>query len=95
VHTRWKLSIPASLVSFRAALGPGIIVMSLFGSSGLVLAACLVLALLSDIFDGVLARRSHIDTENLRRWDTRADTLFYAWSLSSFGIRRRWKDAGC
>lgn len=96
VHTRWKLWIPASLVSFRAALGPGIIFMSLLRSSGLVLAASIVLALLSDIFDGVLARRGHIDTENLRRWDTRADTLFYACVLVAVFFRypaaleRRW-----
>lgn len=96
VHTRWKLWFPASLVSFRAALGPGCIVMSLLRSSGLVLAACIVLALLSDIFDGVLARRWHIDTENLRRWDTRADTLFYACVLVVVFLRypaaleRRW-----
>jgi CDP-diacylglycerol--glycerol-3-phosphate 3-phosphatidyltransferase len=70
--------------------------MSLLRSSGLVLAACIVLALLSDIFDGVLARRWHTDTENLRRWDTRADTLFYACVLVAVFLRypaaleRRW-----
>jgi len=78
VHTQWKLWLPASLVSFRAALGPGIIVTSLVSRSRWALIACIFLALLSDVFDGVLARQCHIDTENLRRWDTRADTLFYA-----------------
>lgn len=78
VHIRWRLGLPAMLVSFRAALGPGIIVASLLWPSGWALTTCIVLALLSDVFDGVLARRWHTDTENLRRWDTRADTLFYA-----------------
>ncbi len=78
VHTHWKLWLPASLVSFRAALGPGIIVTSLVWRNAWPLMLCIFLALLSDVFDGVLARRWHIDTENLRRWDTRADTFFYA-----------------
>jgi phosphatidylglycerophosphate synthase len=78
VRQRGKFRLPALLVSFRAALGPGIILASQLSKSGPLLAACVGLALLSDIFDGVLARRWQIDTENLRRWDTRADTFFYA-----------------
>jgi len=83
-------------VSFRAALGPGIIVVSLVWPKGWALTACIGLALLSDVLDGVLARRWHIDTENLRRWDTRADTLFYACVLVvallryPAAIERRW-----
>jgi phosphatidylglycerophosphate synthase len=78
VHQRGKLQLPALLVSFRAALGPGIICASQLSRNGLLLAACVGLALLSDVFDGVLARRWQLDTAALRRWDTRADTLFYA-----------------
>ena len=96
VHSRWRLGLPAMFVSFRAALGPGIIVVSLVWPSGWALTACIGLALLSDVLDGVLARRWHIDTENLRRWDTRADTLFYACVLVvaflryPAAIERRW-----
>lgn len=78
VCRRGKFRLPALLVSFRAALGAGIILASQLSKSGWLLAACVGLALLSDVFDGVLARRWQIDTESLRRWDTRADTLFYA-----------------
>lgn len=96
VHTHWKLWLPAILVSFRAMLGLGVIVISQLSRSGFLLASCIVLALLSDVFDGVLARRWHIDTENLRRWDTRADTLFYAcvlfvvWLRYPTAIEHRW-----
>jgi phosphatidylglycerophosphate synthase len=96
VHSRWRLGLPAALVSFRAALGPGIIVVTLLRPSGWALTACIGLALLSDVLDGVLARRWRIDTENLRRWDTRADTLFYACVLVAALLRypavieRRW-----
>jgi phosphatidylglycerophosphate synthase len=87
VRQRGKLRLPALLVSFRAALGPGIILASQLSTSGSVLAACVGLALLSDIFDGMLARRLQIDTQNLRRWDTRADTFFYACVLVVVGLR--------
>jgi CDP-diacylglycerol--glycerol-3-phosphate 3-phosphatidyltransferase len=87
VRGRWKLQLPAALVSFRAALGPGIILVSLWPHSGFLLVACVALALLSDVFDGVLARRWQIDTESLRRWDTRADTFFYACVLAVAALR--------
>ncbi len=42
------------------------------------MAACILVALLSDIFDGILARRLSIATEFLRRYDSGADTVFYS-----------------
>ncbi len=93
---RGKFRLPALLVSFRAALGPGIILLSQLSKGGWLLAACIGLALLSDIFDGVLARRWQIDTESLRRRDTRVDTFFYACVLVVVLLRcpaafqRRW-----
>src|SRR5215469_12515234 len=77
VHTRWKPEIPACMVSFRAALGPGMIAIAWLRGRSILLAACVALALLSDIFDGILARRWQVDSERLRRWDTRADVFFY------------------
>ncbi len=96
VHHLWKRKLPAMLVSFRAALGPAMILASLWSRKGWLLAAGIALALLSDIFDGVLARRWRIATEDLRRWDTRADTFFYACILVVILLRhpaalqRRW-----
>jgi phosphatidylglycerophosphate synthase len=96
VHKRWKHPLPALLVSFRAALGPGTILAGWFSRRGWILVAFIALALLSDIFDGVLARRWGTDTEVLRRWDTRADTFFYACVLAAIVVRypqaveRRW-----
>ena len=76
-HCNWKLRLPALLVSFRAALGLGLVAANSAIHNQVVFAICIFVALLSDVYDGVLARRWQIDTENLRRWDTRADTLFY------------------
>jgi CDP-diacylglycerol--glycerol-3-phosphate 3-phosphatidyltransferase len=96
VHSRWRVKLPALLISFRAALGPGVILLSFLSSNRLLLVACVGLALLSDIFDGVLARRWRLDTAAFRRWDTRADTFFYACVLVVVLLRfpavfeRRW-----
>ncbi|HEX7287553.1 MAG TPA: CDP-alcohol phosphatidyltransferase family protein [Candidatus Angelobacter sp.] len=85
----WKLRIPAVMVSFRAALGPVVLLVSLARSpsAGAFLAALIVMALLSDIYDGVLARLWDVDTEDLRRWDTRADTFFYLCVLIAVLVR--------
>jgi CDP-diacylglycerol--glycerol-3-phosphate 3-phosphatidyltransferase len=85
----WKMRIPAVMVSFRAALGPVVLLLSAVQSShiGAFIAAAIVLALLSDVFDGLLARLWEVDTENLRRWDTRADTFFYLCVLIAVLVR--------
>jgi phosphatidylglycerophosphate synthase len=92
----WKLRLPVFLIFVRVALGPGMILLSFFFLHSVLLVSCIGLALLTDVFDGVLARRWHLDTENLRRWDTRADTFFYLCVLVVAGLRypaafeRRW-----
>jgi hypothetical protein len=50
-----KESIPWAMAASRALLGPVIIVGERCGWSGVALASVVVTALLSDIFDGVLA----------------------------------------
>ena len=89
-----SLNIPILLTALRALLAPVVVLLSLFAPLPLAFAACLIAALLSDIFDGVLARRLGIATENLRRLDSVADTLFYvacvfaAWHLYPAAINR-------
>jgi len=39
--------------------------------------ACLIAAFLSDVFDGILARRMGVATPALRRLDSFADSMFY------------------
>ena len=73
-----KLQVPGLLVAFRATLGLIMVLISLKWKSGIPLTICIVMALLSDVFDGLLARRWGVATDALRRWDTRADTFFYA-----------------
>ncbi len=42
-----------------------------------VIVGVLIAAIVSDIFDGVLARRWKCDTENLRKLDSKIDTIFW------------------
>jgi CDP-diacylglycerol--glycerol-3-phosphate 3-phosphatidyltransferase len=96
-YSKIKPFIPALLVSFRTVLGPVMIVLNLLSQRGVIMTACVGLALLSDVFDGFLARRWHLDTVTLRRWDTRADTFFYTcvswaviWMRHPSALQTRW-----
>jgi phosphatidylglycerophosphate synthase len=75
--TRRKQSIPTLMTAARVALGPIVILGQACRWSGITLAALIVAALLSDIFDGILARLWHCDTPAVRLFDTVADTVFY------------------
>jgi len=87
--------VPILLTGLRALLAPVVVLLSLYAPSPAAFAACLVAAFLSDIFDGVLARRLGVATANLRRLDSAADTLFYAacvfaaWRLHPSAITER------
>jgi phosphatidylglycerophosphate synthase len=72
-----KQHIPWLMAATRAALGPIVILGQACRWNGITLAALIVAALLSDIFDGILARRWHCDTPAVRLFDSIADTVFY------------------
>ena len=69
--------IPWILIIFRFAVSPHIIVMWLSKVDGSWFLPVLVLAVLSDIFDGVIARRQHSVTEKLRLFDSYTDALLF------------------
>jgi phosphatidylglycerophosphate synthase len=79
--------IPLLLTALRALLAPVIVVLALFNPVPLALGICLSMGFLSDVFDGIIARRLGVATPKLRRLDSGADTLFYvaasfaAWHL--------------
>ncbi|HWZ43702.1 MAG TPA: CDP-alcohol phosphatidyltransferase family protein [Candidatus Saccharimonadales bacterium] len=83
----FKARLPWMLVLFRLALGPGIVWLGLTRPQRWMTVGCIVLALVSDIYDGVLARRWRCDTSRLRRWDTLADTVFYLGVLALVMLR--------
>lgn len=71
------ISAPLILIAFRAACAPAIFVFACYGFPGSVLAALVLAAFLSDVFDGVVARRRGTATPSLRYADTVVDTIFF------------------
>jgi phosphatidylglycerophosphate synthase len=73
-----------------------LVALALFKPDRFAFAACLVVAFLSDIFDGILARRLGVATANLRSLDSAADSAFYiaatfaVWHLQPSAITERW-----
>jgi phosphatidylglycerophosphate synthase len=65
------------LTFLRAALAPVMVLIAFTTASSTAFAICLVTALLSDIYDGKIARRLGIATPQLRRLDSIADSIFY------------------
>src|SRR6185437_3686613 len=92
-HRSVLKTVPAALVALRALLAPAIIVLALHRRQGVAMAVCIACALLSDIFDGIVARRLGVETTALRRADSAADTIFYvaaavsAWILARSAVR--------
>jgi len=72
-----KEQLPWLMAGTRGALGPLMVAGQASGWNGVAMAAMIVAALLSDIFDGVLARRWKCDTAAMRLFDSMADTVFY------------------
>ncbi len=70
-------NLPLLLTSLRALLAPVLVILALYDPNPRAFGICLVLGFLSDIFDGVIARKLGIATPTLRRLDSIADTLFY------------------
>ena len=72
---------PLALTLLRAGLAPVVALLAVFYPSPAAFAACLIAAVISDYFDGVIARHLNIATANLRRLDSIADSLFYLSAL--------------
>jgi phosphatidylglycerophosphate synthase len=80
----FRKAIPWGMIAGRALGGPLIVFGAWRGWSGGWLGAIVVLALVSDIYDGILARRWDGETAALRMSDSTADTIFYlgvVWAL--------------
>ena len=69
----WALA----LTLLRLALAPVVVALGLTRGGGVAVAILLVIGFLSDVFDGVIARRTGTATPILRRLDSMVDTVFY------------------
>lgn len=82
--------IPWSMVIGRAVMGPVLVAMTVWGVPGWVLAAVVVLVLVDDVADGIVARRWGTDTPALRLSDSCADTVFYLSTAVAMWLRAPW-----
>lgn len=95
-HQGFGRAAALSLTITRLALGPIAILLASQGADGRLLAAAVVIASISDVYDGKIARHFGVDTPGLRRFDSIADTLFYiciavaVWMLHPGIIRSHW-----
>ncbi len=74
-----KNQIPIALIYIRLALGPLLIILSVLQIENYKWIAILVLTvgLLTDIFDGIVARKLDISTQTMRRLDSNVDQVFF------------------
>ena len=77
-----KRHIPFALTTLRLLLGPLALVCALTGGNRLIYLPIVVVSTLSDIFDGVLARRFGVSTHWLRRYDSITDVIYYLFILA-------------
>ena len=73
--------VPLALVILRLCLAPVLLATAWLQPNRIVFATCLIGALLSDYFDGVIARRLGVATAGLRRLDSITDSIFYICAL--------------
>ena len=81
-----KRHIPFLLTTLRLLLGPFALVCALTGALRLIYLPILLVGTLSDIFDGILARRYGVSTPALRRFDSITDAIYYAFVLAALWI---------
>lgn len=79
-------SLPFALTTLRLLLGPVALAGALAGIPRWVYLPILVTGTLSDIFDGILARRLGVATPALRRYDSIADVIYYLFVLGALWI---------
>ena len=71
-------SVPMGLTVLRLLLAPVLVWLVYDDAPGVVFAGVVLVAFVSDYFDGVIARRLGVASAELRHFDSRADLVFYA-----------------
>ena len=75
--------LPFALTTLRLLLGPLALAGALAHWPRLVFVPILIVGTLSDIYDGVLARRYGVATPALRRYDSATDLVYYIFILAA------------
>lgn len=73
-----NMNLPILLIATRLLLCPIVLMLAQYGESyRFWIGALLVFGVLTDIFDGIIARKQNTATEKLRRMDSQADLIFW------------------
>jgi CDP-diacylglycerol--glycerol-3-phosphate 3-phosphatidyltransferase len=80
---RW---LPSGLITYRLALALLLPFLGLWHGPGVLLAVLVVTGFLSDLFDGIIARRLGVSTPRLRRYDSMVDVMFWLSVLATAWI---------
>ena len=74
-----KTKIPITLIYSRLIIGFLIILLGILqaGYHKEIIVALLTVGLLTDIFDGIIARKMRVSTQKLRRLDSSVDQVFF------------------
>lgn len=73
------MNIPILLILFRLLLAPIILALAYFigESAKTIIVVLMYLGLISDILDGIIARKQNISSAKLRRMDSQTDMIFW------------------
>ncbi|REC49642.1 CDP-alcohol phosphatidyltransferase family protein [Chryseobacterium pennipullorum] len=90
--------LPYILIAMRLILAPCILLLAYFGEAEVrfLIVALMYFGLLTDIFDGIIARKIGVSSEKLRRLDSQTDLIFWlslgfaAYFLNSELIKSEW-----
>jgi len=71
--------LPFALIISRVFIGLGIIALSILQTENYALwiVTLMIIGLLTDVFDGIIARKLNVSTEKLRVWDSNVDLFFW------------------
>lgn len=70
--------LPKQLIYLRVAISIGLILLSVLSYEfPIILISLICIAFLSDVFDGIIARKYNCSNEKLRQMDSKADSFFW------------------
>lgn len=74
-----SIKIPLLLILFRFLLAPILLLLAIYigEESKKIIVILIFLGLLSDIFDGIIARKLNVSSTRLRRFDSQVDLIFW------------------
>jgi CDP-diacylglycerol--glycerol-3-phosphate 3-phosphatidyltransferase len=78
-----KRHVPFALTTLRLLLGPVALALAIANAPRWIFLPLLLAGTLSDIFDGILARRFGVATPALRRYDSITDVIYYLFILGA------------